>query len=463
MSGWRAMTTKSSAIVPLVHQSFSPFEDVVALGACASRVVARFAGSEPTCGSVSANAEIAPAAQRGRYFFFCSSVPKSFSGCGHADRLVRREQRDEVAVAARDQLHRLAVLALREAEAAVLLRDLHAEGAELRQPLRRPAAGSCPRGRSRPGRPPPRGSARACRMKCAELGALRRRRRKRMDEVEAEVAEEDLLQEGRRLPLGLAGLLGDPAGLVGADGLGVRLGHGARDFTTGRDGPRGAPSIVGGGRDEQVPLLRRRARPEGAGDVLAPRLAVRPRQRHHELRPAPPVEAPDRATWRSARGRPSRPRVLDLCCGSGDLCFLAEERGAGAVVGRGLHAADAGRRAAAARARTAAAARFVQADALRLPFPDGAVRRRHGRLRPAQHRRHLAAALRRCGACSRRAAGPSSSTSASRTTAVAAALYRAFLHTMMPAVGWLFHGDPETYLYIPESLERFPASAASSA
>jgi demethylmenaquinone methyltransferase/2-methoxy-6-polyprenyl-1,4-benzoquinol methylase len=41
--------------------------------------------------------------------------------------------------------------------------------------------------------------------------------------------------------------------------------------------------------------------------------------------------------------------------------------------------------------------------------------------------------------------------------AIAGALYRAFLRTMMPAVGWLFHGDPETYLYIPESLERFPA------
>jgi len=27
----------------------------------------------------------------------------------------------------------------------------------------------------------------------------------------------------------------------------------------------------------------------------------------------------------------------------------------------------------------------------------------------------------------------------------------------MPLVGWLFHGDPETYLYIPESLERYPA------
>jgi len=27
---------------------------------------------------------------------------------------------------------------------------------------------------------------------------------------------------------------------------------------------------------------------------------------------------------------------------------------------------------------------------------------------------------------------------------------------MMPTVGWLFHGDPQTYLYIPESLKRFP-------
>src|SRR5207245_3893958 len=32
-------------------------------------------------------------------------------------------------------------------------------------------------------------------------------------------------------------------------------------------------------------------------------------------------------------GGAERPRVLDLCCGSGDLCFLAEESGAGAVTG----------------------------------------------------------------------------------------------------------------------------------
>ncbi len=41
-----------------------------------------FAGSEPTSRSVNAKALIAPAAHSGRYFSFCSSVPKAISGCG---------------------------------------------------------------------------------------------------------------------------------------------------------------------------------------------------------------------------------------------------------------------------------------------------------------------------------------------------------------------------------------------
>ena len=45
-------------------------------------VVPILAGSEPTSGSVSANAETAPFANNGRYFFFCSAVPNNFKGCG---------------------------------------------------------------------------------------------------------------------------------------------------------------------------------------------------------------------------------------------------------------------------------------------------------------------------------------------------------------------------------------------
>ena len=62
-------------------------------------------------------------------------------------------------------------------------------------------------------------------------------------------------------------------------------------------------------------------------------------------------------------------RVLDLCCGSGDLCFLAEGRSAGSVTGADFTLpmlAVARRRAAAGTRRS----RFVQADALALPFAD---------------------------------------------------------------------------------------------
>jgi hypothetical protein len=45
-------------------------------------VAASRAGSDPTSGSVSRNAEISPAAQRGRNARFCSSVPNSRSGWG---------------------------------------------------------------------------------------------------------------------------------------------------------------------------------------------------------------------------------------------------------------------------------------------------------------------------------------------------------------------------------------------
>ena len=81
-AGVRAITTSSSATVPFVHQSFSPLRMNASPSSVGTAVVCRFAGSEPTSVSVSANADTAPAARRGKYFFFCSSVPNSFSGCG---------------------------------------------------------------------------------------------------------------------------------------------------------------------------------------------------------------------------------------------------------------------------------------------------------------------------------------------------------------------------------------------
>jgi hypothetical protein len=80
-SGVRAITTKRSARVPLVHQSFSPLITQEP-SACFTASVTMLAGSEPAPGSVRANAESSPFAMRGSHFFFCVSVPKSFSGWG---------------------------------------------------------------------------------------------------------------------------------------------------------------------------------------------------------------------------------------------------------------------------------------------------------------------------------------------------------------------------------------------
>ena len=57
-------------------------------------------------------------------------MPKSLSGCGTPIDWCAESSADEVAVEAAQQLHHLLVLDVGEAEAAVLLGDLHAEGAQ---------------------------------------------------------------------------------------------------------------------------------------------------------------------------------------------------------------------------------------------------------------------------------------------------------------------------------------------
>lgn len=147
-------------------------------------------------------------------------------------------------------------------------------------------------------------------------------------------------------------------------------------------------------------------------------------------------------------------RVLDICCGTGDLCFLAVEMGAKRVTGVDFTLpmlAVARRR----RRKEGAAADFTEGDALRLPFAGGAfdaITVSYG-LRNIADPAAALVEIRRVLAPGGRAVILDFGKPDNR---VAAALYSGFLHTMMPAVGWLFHGDPQTYLYIPASLERYP-------
>jgi demethylmenaquinone methyltransferase/2-methoxy-6-polyprenyl-1,4-benzoquinol methylase len=149
------------------------------------------------------------------------------------------------------------------------------------------------------------------------------------------------------------------------------------------------------------------------------------------------------------------PRVLDLCCGTGDMSFVAGDLGATSVVGADftLPMLGVARRRSAGRACRPA---FVAADAQRLPFANGsfdAITVGYG-LRNVADPRAALAEMRRVLAPGGRAVVLDFG---KPENPVASALYMAYLKTMMPAVGWVFHGDPETYLYIPASLERYPA------
>jgi demethylmenaquinone methyltransferase/2-methoxy-6-polyprenyl-1,4-benzoquinol methylase len=152
---------------------------------------------------------------------------------------------------------------------------------------------------------------------------------------------------------------------------------------------------------------------------------------------------------------PRNPRVLDLCCGSGDLCFLAEQAGAGPVIGADftLPMLDVARR---RRREGGRRSVFVQADALRLPFRDGAfdvLTIGYG-LRNVADIPAALSEMRRVLAPGGRAVVLDFG---KPDRPLPAALYRAYLGAVMPTVGWIFHGDPHTYAYIPASLERYPA------
>ncbi len=156
-------------------------------------------------------------------------------------------------------------------------------------------------------------------------------------------------------------------------------------------------------------------------------------------------------------GRSEGARLLDLCCGTGDICFFAEEMANKCVQVVGLDFTLP--MLAVARRRKTAGDRgsaFAQGDALSLPFPGGsfdAITVGYG-LRNIADPEAALGEMRRALAPGGRAVildfGKPDNPAAS-------ALYMAYLRTIMPTVGWLFHGDPETYLYIPESLKRYPA------
>ena len=153
----------------------------------------------------------------------------------------------------------------------------------------------------------------------------------------------------------------------------------------------------------------------------------------------------------------SRPRVLDLACGTGDLAVAASRSGSRVV---GLDITHRMVQLAAAKPASRAVS-FVTGDMMALPFPDGAfdvITTGYG-LRNVPD---LAGALAEMHRVLRPGGRVLSLDFDRPSSAVIRAIYLAYLTVVGSALGWILHRDPDTYRYIPESISRYPGAAGVS-
>jgi demethylmenaquinone methyltransferase/2-methoxy-6-polyprenyl-1,4-benzoquinol methylase len=161
-------------------------------------------------------------------------------------------------------------------------------------------------------------------------------------------------------------------------------------------------------------------------------------------------------------------RTLDLACGTGDIAFAAADRGA-QVVGldlthRMLRLARDKSTPDQRRFPTSGASRqaprpvcFLQADMTWLPFPDRAfdlVTTGYG-LRNVPD---LSKAIEEIARVTRPGGRFLSLDFNKPESALVRGVYLAYLTVVGSVLGWILHGDPDTYRYIPASIRRYPGA-----
>ncbi len=158
------------------------------------------------------------------------------------------------------------------------------------------------------------------------------------------------------------------------------------------------------------------------------------------------------ARVREVLARPEA-RVLDLCCGTGDLLrACARRRPAGAAV---MGSDFCHPMLLAARAKVAAA--WFEADALRLPLKDASL----DLVAVAFGFRNLANYEDGLGEMRRvlRKGGTAAILEFSQPpNALFGALYNFYSRRVLPAIGGAISGSPDAYAYLPESVSRFPSA-----
>jgi demethylmenaquinone methyltransferase / 2-methoxy-6-polyprenyl-1,4-benzoquinol methylase len=167
--------------------------------------------------------------------------------------------------------------------------------------------------------------------------------------------------------------------------------------------------------------------------------------------------------WRARAARELRPileradaKVLDLCCGTGDLAFSLARGGKASVIGADFSHTMLVRAKgkAVGEANGAAPVPFFEADALRLPFADSSF----DLVTTAFGFRNLAnyeAGLREI----QRVLKPGGSVAILEFTEPAPGwmgdAYRFYCQTVLPKVGGWISGDAAAYAYLPKSVARF--------
>jgi len=151
-------------------------------------------------------------------------------------------------------------------------------------------------------------------------------------------------------------------------------------------------------------------------------------------------------------------RVLDLCCGTGDMSFALQRRAGrdGAkITGADFAAPMLERARIKARQRGLSEMQWVEADALAMPFADASfelVTSAFGFRNLADYPAGLAEIARVLAA-----GGEIGILDFGMPKGLFGALYRFYFRRLLPRVGALVSGKFDAYAYLPASVERFPA------
>jgi demethylmenaquinone methyltransferase/2-methoxy-6-polyprenyl-1,4-benzoquinol methylase len=167
----------------------------------------------------------------------------------------------------------------------------------------------------------------------------------------------------------------------------------------------------------------------------------------------------DRLWWRRTASQfadilnKPQARVLDVCCGTGDMTFALHRRGKSAdIVGADFSHAMLQR---ASEKSAGTALRWVEADALSLPFPAESfdlVTSAFGFRNLADYDaglREVVRVLRPEGECGILDFG--------EPKGVLGSLYRIYFKQVLPRIGTIISGVRGPYAYLPASVERFPS------